>query len=438
MSEKKEKEMGWLELFYGDHWAKRRKLIIARFFLPLFFSILIYVECSCLRSCIYNEPSDLKLLFLEITTAIGRIPLLALSLILLCAFFFLQIYFAVRLHYLEPALRATWNEIFVEQKLNPRMVLIKNTFATLIGFIGKFFHFIVLSSVYLILFIPGIIVGFLAWSYFNLFSLPKIVDFVSLIPTIGDTLQEILAFIVDAWGRQISEILANLTPIYGALILAIPIILFLPLANRIETRILRKRRGNIRHVLKDGAYFLISNLNLPSKLAHFISVTLLCSFTDHSEVSIDIPIMNDRNVDQAMQSLLGLNQKCYIVRLPPFNPFRIQQELENLPQPIKDDLSKLLEREFAKLGGRVIKRIIELTKTSQYARKKLERSLIKVRKLAEQTITICGIGENGVFAYAIVRKPPPEYMTRIVTALRCSDPNVKAKILAKIEELETL
>lgn len=142
MSKKKQKEIGWIELFYGDFWAKRKKLIIAGFFIPLFVCFFIHIEFSLLIYWLRDIPFNRETLFHGTLAKIGHTNFLILSLILLGFSIFYLAYATSFQRVIESPLRETCREVFKEKKMNPRLVLVKNIAISTLLFAGKTIFFL--------------------------------------------------------------------------------------------------------------------------------------------------------------------------------------------------------------------------------------------------------------------------------------------------------
>ena len=348
MSKKSQKEAGWIETIYGDYWSKRKKIIIAGFFLPLLFCFFTYVEFSYILSWIYNTSFDLQSLFYEIITQFGQNTLLYLFLILVACAIILSQFFTSFLSFPEEALQGTHREIFIEKKSNPRSILMKNIFVSALNMSSEIVDLFISFLALAILFIPALLVGYVAYIYINLFSIPTLITNISLLPTVGEPLQDVAIFITETIGKEITQISTNMSPLLVALILTIPIILVLAISDLIQSKVLRKQRGSIREILKNGTVFIIFNANFSGKIGGFIHTTLLCLFTQQGNLSFDIPIINDRNVDEAFQSVLGTDQQCYVLRVPRMSPTDLIQELEKLPKSLQDEIKETLKAQMRK------------------------------------------------------------------------------------------
>lgn len=430
MSKKKRKEIGWIEIFYGDFWAKRKKLIIAGFFIPLFFSFFLYVEFSFLLSWIRGIPFNLETLFHETMAKIGYDKFLILFLILLGFSIFYFLYTASIFRFIESLLRKTWREIFQEKKKDPRLVLVKNILISSLVLSRRLFRWLILTMFFVIAFVLGILLSYLFYVYLDLFSIPSIIHFVSFLPFVGDTLTKIATYMVETLGTHAIEAFRNIPPVFAFLLFAILIFLMFPTFDLVETRLLRKRRGNIGQILKNGFRLTTLNLNLLNKLGDFFHRTFLCLFTDQATISIDIPIVNDRNLDIAMHTILSTNQRCYVVRLPAFSS-KLVSEFEKLPKLWQEEVKKIFETELEKSAFLRI-----LAKTTEEKRQKVGEGVRRgLGECVPQWMTFA-IGENGCIAYAMISVPPPTYMTRMITLLWCNDPGIKERIVDEIEKLE--
>lgn len=440
MSKKPRKEKGWIETIYGDYWAKRKKLIVVGFFIPLLFCFFTYLEFSYILSWMGNIPFDLHSLYFEIIAQCGQPTLLYTFLILIVVSTIILVFFSSLRRFFELPIKRTYQEIFIEKKGLPRTLLIKNIFISSLIHGSRVIDVFIVTLVLMILFIPALFVGYVAYTYINLSSIPTLITNISLLPNIGETLQEVAIFITETIGKEVNQIYINMPPLLIAIILIIPIILLLAVYDLIESNVLRKQRGTFREILKNGLRLIIFNLNLAGKIGGFINTTLLCLFTQQTNVSLNIPVINDRNVEDAFQSVLGGNKVCYIVRVPNLSPAKTIQELEKLPKPLQDEIREALEAEMKKWRFKILKSILEhimKSDTMKSAGKQIEN---RVSRAATKNLSriICSMNENGVVAYALVNVPPPTHMTRIISMLWCSDPFVKERIVKKIEDLESV
>ena len=431
MSKKKRKEIGWIEIFYGDFWAKRKKLIIAGLFIPFFFSFFIYLEFSLLLDMMRDTPFNLETLFYEAMARIGYYNFLILSLIVVGVSILCLVYFTSFIRFFESPLKKTCREILKEKKANPRLVLVRNISMSVLLFSKKVMYWFVFGTAAAIALVPGIILGYLIYVYFDLFSVPSIIKFVSFLPGIGENLQKIATFISETFGTHASTVFYNIPQIYWPLIFAIPVFLMLPIFDRIETRLRTKQRGNIGQILKNGFTLNLLSLNLLSKLSNFLYTTFLCLFTDQSTISIDVPVINDRNIDQAMNTILGTNQRCYVVRLPMMGAEFIS-EIERLPKLWQEEIKKTFEGLIDE--SRLLKFLAGMVKEKR-TREIMQRPQRRLLRLGTLWITFA-IAENECISYAMFKVPPPTYMTRMIMLLWCNDPGIKERIVEEIERLE--
>jgi len=437
MTEERTKEHGWIEIIYGDYWTKRKKLIIAGFFMPLFFAFLTFIEFFYIFTHLYGVQTTSKSLFLEIITKINAKLFGALFLSSVFLFLLIMVYFDYSFSSaLKSLLKKTWQEIYEERKANPKAILVKNMLITVVRWFTERLNFILLLPFLYILAILSIFVGYLTYVYLGLFLIPQIVAWITVLPLIGDTLQKIVIIILDVIG-QFFEHVPRIYVVFSLPILIIFLILY---SNLVESRTLRKQQESCWQTLKNGLKFMLRHLNFPKKIASFIYYTFLCLLTDQSTVSLDIPIINDRNIDDAMKKVLGTNYQCYVIRISLMGPQSFSEEIEQLPINIRAEIMATLEKEIKKWQNKfmakvmfpILEKIVSFRSVTEKSITEYEKRLIKRRNL----FLVCGINENGCIAYAIVEVPQPMRITRIISRFWCSDPDIKERIITEIRRLE--
>ena len=431
MSKEKRKDSGWIETIYGDFWAKRKKLIIAGFVFPLIFCFLLYLEFSLVLSWMQNTPFNLEALFRSTMERIGYDIFLILFFPLLG--FSIVFWFSVRsfLGFFELPLTRTWREVFKEEKKSPRFVLVKNIVISLLRFVGKLFHFLTVAVLYGTSFAPALIWGGLIYLYLDLYSIPNVINFVSLLPGVGDTLKQIATYTAQTFGRHLGEI-QSIPQVCMIPLLGILILLMFPLFDRIQTSVLRKQRGNIKRILRNGFILILYNINFLDKLGRFLYTTFHCLFTDQTKTSLDVHVINDMNVDKAMHKILSTNQRCYIARIP-FVGAELISEIERFPEPWQDEIVKIFKEEIERSW--YLKLLLKLVKEKRT--RPMMRGIAQKLSRHEAERVIFAVSENGCVAYALIGIPPPTYMTRKASILWCNDPTAKERILDEIDKLES-
>jgi hypothetical protein len=131
-----------------------------------------------------------------------------------------------------------------------------------------------------------------------------------------------------------------------------------------------------------------------------------------------------------MQNVLGVDQDCYIAKLPLFAQ-QILSEIERFPASIKNEIKQAYRDIIKKkiFSKKMMEALME--------RKDLMAKFQKQQEyVGKNTNVIFGVNEKGVMAYAIVNLPPPAYMTRIILRLWCTDPTVKGMIVDELRKLE--
>lgn len=429
--ESSNKREGWIETFYGDHWVKRKKLIIGGLFLPLVFSFFLLLEMNCILSIACDFPYDYTILYNRIKMTIGIVTIGAIFLVSIIFFIFYLRHITSSHELFKEPLKAIHQEIFVQKKPDAYMILVKNFCISCIHSLRKTIHLFLFLFGSAIVFIPSITVGYLIYTWVDLFFLPEMANFLTLIPTVGDVLSAIVMFIYESVGSELGVAFQNIPLVYHVVLLTLPMLLLFAISDRIETSVRRRQRGNIRNIFRNGLKNIIEDLDFPKKIANFFYTTLLCLFTDQHCVSLDIFVINSRNVELAMHGVLGRNQKCYTAKLP-LNPEKILSEIKKFPDAMLSELESVLGEISEGVMGKLLKAMLE----SEEWRARIERQTEYLVKVVKNVNVIVGVNEEGVMAYAIINTPPPTYMTRIVTRFWCSDPTVKSRIIDEISRLE--
>lgn len=423
---------GWIETFYGDYWVKRKKLVIAGLFLPLIFSFFLLLEVNCVLSVLYDLPYNHIMLYNRFIVTVGIGTIVAIFLISTVFFVLFSRHSTSYYGMFREPLEVIHQEIYVQKKPDPYIILVKSLCISCLRSAKKIFHLLAFYLGVLVAFVPSIIVGYLIFTWIDLFFLPEMANFLSIIPAIGDVLTEIVHFLLESVVSEAGVALQNIPVVYHTILLALPLLLLLPISDRIETSVHKRQRGNIANILGNGLRFIMANLNLPSKMGGFVYTTFLCLFTDQHCVSIDIPVVNSGNIQLAMQNVLGRNQKHYTAKLP-LDPQEIMSQLEKFPEDILKEVEKVFKEEI--IEGRLGKAMKTLWENEHW-RETMEKQREHFLKAIGGLTLIVGGNQDGVMAYAIVSKPPPAYMTRIIQRFWCSDPTVKSRIIDEINKLE--
>jgi hypothetical protein len=424
------KGIGWIELIYGDYWAKKKKLIVAGLLIPLIFSFFLLLELNCISSAVSDLPYNPIIFFGMIIDNIGVPALVVIFLISVAFFLLFSLHLTSYFRVFETPLKTIHQEIYTQKKSPRYEILVKNFVISTFHYMEKIIYISLYSLGSLIVLIPSLVVGYLFYTYLDLFSMPEIANFISLIPAVGDALKGMVTFILESVVTKISPILQGIPLIYHIIVFFIPMLFLVPLSDLLEATVQKRQRGNIRSILKNGLLFVIKSLNFPRKTANFIYTTFLCLFTDQRTVSLDIPVVNSRNIELAMQNVLGVDQDCYIAKLPLFAQ-QILSEIERFPASIKNEIEQAYRDIIKKkiFSKKMMEALME--------RKDLMAKFQKQQEyVGKNTNVIFGVNEKGVMAYAIVNLPPPAYMTRIILRLWCTDPTVKGMIVDELRKLE--
>lgn len=202
-------------------------------------------------------------------------------------------------------------------------------------------------GVILLLYIPSLIIGWLTYVLLLLYSVPQLSVIIKLVPFIGENtgnfIQLIFGFITDI--SRPTFLSPTLALVVSAVIASAMLLLF-GLMNTVETAVNHQYRDS-RIALRNGFIKTIDNLNIPRKIASTVYQTWLCLFTDQKTVSLNIPVINTKNVEIAMQKALSINSECYIIKLP-LDPKKLLEILEKMPS----EFLKEIENEFKKVSER--------------------------------------------------------------------------------------
>lgn len=162
-------------------------------------------------------------------------------------------------------LEAIYQEIYVQKKANPYQILVKNFCIAGLDSLKKMFYLNLFGWGFAIVFIPSILVGYLIYTHLDLFFVPDVATSISLMPLIGEPLQDMVAFLYESAGREIALGLQSIPLAFQSIILFLPILFIIAVSDLIQATIQRRQRGNIRSILKRGLIFTVFNLKLSRK-----------------------------------------------------------------------------------------------------------------------------------------------------------------------------
>jgi hypothetical protein len=428
---KRRKGLGPIALVYGDHWSKRKYLILAGMIFPLLFSFLFLIELSYALSLLNNVSYDPISLYYMLQAKIGESTLIILFVISVIGFFSLGCYSFYVFQFFKEPLKSIHQEIFIQKKPNHYEILVKEFCIAIVHSFQRYAYYGFFLIMIAIVFIPSLISGYMGFTLLDVSSAPQIGSFLGTIPVFGETIRDALKFVFESIGREVSLGFQSLPVSWQALIVLVPILIIIPLSDLIEASVQRRQRGDFKRIMKNGLLIVVKNLVLPSKVANFISTTLVCLFTDQRSVALDVVVVNPRNVELAMQKVLGANSQCYVGKIS-FDPEKLRSEVQKCPPNIQEEirgaLKNLLKKGFVK----------QYTENIIRQRIRHRKSFQGQLEVARSINTIFGVNEEGVMAYAVVRSPPPNYMTRIIMLFWCSDPDAKNRILEKLEKLDSV
>lgn len=423
---KSDKEIGWIETFYGDYWGKRKKLIIAMFFIPLVFSFFLLLELNCIMALVLNSTYDFHIFHQSIGEMIGVPTIQIIFIVSLVFFLMFSAEGSISLNLFEKPLKSIYEEIYVQKKSDPYMILVKNFVLLSMRLSRRLFRFFLFLVGFAIILIPSIIVGFLNYVHLDLFLVPDFGTFLTLIPAIGEPLKNIILFVVEHIGTSVGLAFQNIPLLFHFLLLFIPLMLLASVADLIEASVSKRQRGNAKKILKNGLKLITMNLNFPCKVARFFYVTFLCLFTDQRNIGLNIPVINSRNIQTAMQNVLGESQS-YVARIP-LDAEQIISEVEKFPSSVRGEIEDAV-KEFQKTL------VYKIIKTGMQRPSTRARLLKQQESIKQISVFLC-VNAEGVMTYALVREPPPTYMTRVIEMLWCSDPTVKSKIIEELKKIE--
>jgi hypothetical protein len=418
----RKEERGWIETIYGDYWSVRKKLIIAGFFVPMMFSILLLFLMDSISS-IFGFPFEPWIHFQGIITHVGLGIILEFSLLLIVISLLFR-YTGERLVKLfHGPLDLIYKEIYIDKKPNQFGILEKNFIITILRSVRRFLVFAFVLTIYGILYIPSLIIGYFSYLLLIVGTVPNLSLIIKYVPFVGEgaasSIDSMFTSMTNisnpSWFNTTTAIIL-ITAILASMLLVFGFI------DLVDSNTNIRYRGNGGNVLINGLKTTIGDLHFPNKIANLAYTTILCLFTDQKTTSLNIPIINPKNIEGAIQNAMGSTQECYIARLP-FDIKRIREILEKCPQEFMDEIKK----EYGKIGERV------KTFATSYGRRSYTPRT--VTQMANVSI-IYGLNSDGVKAYALVLKQPPNYSSRLIQTLWCSDPVVKDRIVHELRTLE--
>jgi len=424
MSKKSLKDpRGWIEAIYGDYWSAKKKLIMAGFLVPFVFSILFLFEANILLT-IFNIPFDPWMHFNGIIEYVGLTVIIIIVFILSIVSLSLQLIGDRMLSkiFIDP-LNSLYNEIYVKKSANQKGMLEKHLFVALLHSIKQFVYFLLFLFIGILLYIPSLFFGYLGYIQLTLYFIPKLSLLVKFFPLIGESIGNSIQLMFESIINisQASWLNTTTTIIIGSVIFVALLAIF-GFMDLIESSTNVRYRGDSKTVLKNGIKTTIDSLNLPRKIAKLVYTTFLCLFTDQKGISLNIPVVNGKNVEIAMQNALSTTKPCYIAKLP-LDPKRLIEIINDSPpefqQEIKGAFKKISKHDKAFLTS------FGKSFSSQN------------KKYVARLHIIYGLNEENVKSYAVVYKQPSNYSSRLIQTLWCSDPVIKDKIIHNLESLES-
>lgn len=418
-------QKGWIEAVYGDYWSVKKKLIVVGFFAPIVFSILLLFEMSSVAA-VFNFPFEPWAHFYGFIAWVGLTLIVSFTIVsVVVSLLFRFVNEKLGAKFFMGPLDLIYKEIYIDKKPNQFGILEKNFTIAGIRAFKLFPYLLVILALYGILFLPSLVIGYLGYILFIVILVPHLSLVIKYLPIIGvnvsSSIQSAFTSITNI--SQPSWINTTTATILSIVILVTMIFLF-GFMDLVETNTYSRYRGNIRTVLVNGIGAMIRNLNLPYKIADFAYTTVLCFFTDQKTTSLNIPIINPKNIETAMQNALDGEQECYIAKLP----LSYNKILENL---------KKCTPEFIKEIQTELNQVSEDNKiiVTNFAQKNFTLNA-RARIQMENTSVVCGLNADGVKAYAILQKQPV-YSSRLIQTLWCSDPIIKNRIIDNLQTLES-
>jgi hypothetical protein len=416
--------MTWLNALYGDHWSTKSVLIIVGFLIPLIFSIVLLFEVNSILS-LFNFPFNPWIYYHSIISRVGLTVIMAVVIlsVLLSLITFIVGEYLNKITTIKP-LELIYKEVFIDKKTNQLGIFEKHITIQMIKYMKMVIVFFILSTANLILLIPSIIIGLLTYILFALYAIPQLSVIVKIIPFVGESFaQETQHF----FNKLITVSQPYALNINGSIIVSVVLAVFIfgmfGFMNLIETNSKNQYR-NPRNALFNGFKTTISNLNLPRKIAQTIYTTILCLFTDQKTISLNISVINSKNVEKAIRKVLSQN-------LVDEEPMIATLAME------RQELKKIFKNMPKEYKTEIVKEAKSLKSSSRAFALGVGSKVNQNKKLTGMSM-IWGLNSQGIKTYAIISKNSPSYQSRLIQFLWCSDPLIKEAIVDELHKLDSL
>lgn len=425
------KDLGVLRLIYGDYWTRRKASTVLGFIIPLGISILLVdVTCSLLTWTGRAVLSPTELLDFVAQSWPGYLWawFLGLTLVYSAIWYLTDDRFLAR--FLMQIIQLTRRDMFERHiaAQDHSLILLKN-FASasaqnLWGFVGVQ----IVRFVGILLLVPSLLVGVEGYAVLPL-SAGSALDPLKDIPLV-DYLMAFANWVVISTQSQ--------PPTLKALLLLAFVVLLSAVLDLIRCAEQRTLRGGSRQITQRGLHNLILDLCFPRKLGGLGYLTLAGLFSDRRTISLDIPVLSENKLFEAMQEELGEagSKRCVTMKMPMLDPNMVTL-LRSLPEEMKNEVMASMQPSGVKLLRSFLKSERSRKWLGRYTKHMEQDWQRRVSDMQRRGVIdlsfVCSVAEDGVSAYAFLMVPPATHRCRIVRRLWCSDYELKASIVRKVE-----
>jgi len=428
---------GILELVFGDQWAKHRISIIVGVFIGGVISLLLIEMTSSLLSIWHSVLNPRQIVELAIGNWYLYLSVTFLSCTIVCCLFS---YMAERLIFsmLGTVLDLTSQDMFgaTSTLADHNLIILKNIIIATLARMSGLLALSVVAFVLLLLTVPGVFVGIVAYGYVALDTGPILLKQVGELLNLPNTATYLS--ILDLLGSSLDKLREN-----AALMAAVVAISIAVLASLLDYAICyehKRLRGGTMDIGKRAVSLTIASLNLPSKLGSLIYAFGATILSDRRCISTDIAIVSEKKLYDTLQKRLSEGGKRCVTTSTPYDPNRTADLIRQLPQGMRTQIDAALEDSVSR--SRPVVKI--LTKTAPLwfrfmTKEKLQGLMEKQLSMASKrmqkvkSFLVFSVAEDGVSAFALVEIPPPNHRTRIIRLFWCSDYLLKESIVGDVQ-----
>lgn len=425
------KDLGVLRIIFGDYWTRRKRSTILGFIIPLGISIpLIEVACNLLRwaRIAVLSPTEILDFVLQSWSNCFWVSFLGLTLVYSTIWYVTEDWFLAR--FLMQIIQMTRRDMF-ECHIDAQdhsLMLLKNFISSGARNLGGFFGAQIVGFVGFLLLAPSLLVGVVGYDLLA-FSAGSALDPLKGIPTVDYLI---------AFANWVAISTQSQPPVLKALLLLASIVVLSAFLDLIRCTEQRALRGRSREIIQRGLRNLILDLCFPRKLGGLAYLTMAGLFSDRRTISLDIPILSENKLFEAMQEELGEggSKGCVTMKMPMLDP-NMFTLLRSFPDEMKNEIIADMQPGRVKLLRSLLKRERFRKSLERYAKRTEENWQRKILDMQRRGVIdaslVCSVAEDGVSAYAFLMVPPASHRCRIVRRLWCSDHELKASIVRKVE-----